>query len=69
VTAIAVALLWGGWPARTAAGVAFVILIVVGHIFSGLSHLALSPVGHATALFMGCTLGSYLAWQRRIAAR
>jgi hypothetical protein len=65
VTAIAVALLWGTWLARAAAAVAFGILIFVGHIFAGLTSLALAPVGHCTALFVGCTLGSYLAWQRR----
>jgi hypothetical protein len=65
VTAIAVALLWGTWLARAAAAVAFLILIFVGHIFSGLTHLALAPVGHTTALIVGCTLGSYLTWQRR----
>lgn len=65
VTAIAVALLWGSWLARAAAAIAFTALIVIGQIFSGLSHLTVTPVGHATALFVGATLGSCLAWQRR----
>lgn len=65
VTAIAVTLIWGGWLARAAAAVAFAGLIIVGQIFSGLSHLTVTPVGHVTALFVGATLGSLLAWQRR----
>lgn len=65
VTAIAVALIWGGWLARATAAAAFAALIIVGQIFSGLSHLTVTPVGHATALFVGATLGSFLAWQRR----
>jgi hypothetical protein len=65
VTAIAVTLLWGSWLARAAAALAFAGLIVIGDIFSGLSHLALAPVGHVTALFVGATLGSFLALGRR----
>jgi hypothetical protein len=65
VTAIAVALIWGSWLVRAAAAAAFAILIVVGQIFNGLSQLAVAPVGHVTALFVGVTLGSFLAWQRR----
>jgi hypothetical protein len=65
VTAIAVALIWGGWLARAAAALAFALLIVVGQIFAGLSRLEVAPVGHVTALLVGATLGSALAWQRR----
>jgi hypothetical protein len=65
VTAIAVALIWGGWLVRAAAAVALAALIIVGQIFSGLSHLTVTPVGHVTALLVGATLGSVLAWQRR----
>jgi hypothetical protein len=65
VTAIAVALIWGSWLARCTAATALVILIVIGQIFSGLSQLSVSAVGHATALFVGATLGSLLALQRR----
>jgi hypothetical protein len=64
VTAIAVGLIWGSWLARAAAALAFVILIVVGQIFSGLSQLSVSPVGHVTSLIVGATIGSALAWQR-----
>jgi hypothetical protein len=65
VTAIAVALLWGRWPARLAAAIAFAVLIFIGDIFGGISHLEVAAVGHATALLTGCTVGSALAWQRR----
>lgn len=65
VTAIAVALLWGRWPARLAAAIDFALLIFVGDIFGGLSHLHVAAVGHATALLTGCIVGSALAWQRR----
>jgi hypothetical protein len=64
VAAIAVALIWGSWLARGAAAVVLALLIFVGHIFSGISQLTVTPVGHATALFVGATLGSFLAWQR-----
>jgi hypothetical protein len=69
VTAIAVGLLWGSWPGRLAAAVALGVLVFVGQIFSGLSHLEVSAVGHLTALLTGCVLGSFLAWQRRAQAR
>jgi hypothetical protein len=65
VTAIAVCLVWGSWLARASAGVAFLLLIFVGQIFAGISNLSLSPVGHATALFTGLTLGSLVVWRRR----
>jgi hypothetical protein len=65
VTAIAVALIWGGWLARGAAAIALAALVVVGQIFSGLSHLTVAPVGHVTALIVGATLGSLMAWQHR----
>ncbi len=65
VTAIAVGLLWGSWPGRLAAAAAFGVLVFVGQIFSGLSHLEVSAVGHLTALVTGGLLGSFLAWQRR----
>jgi hypothetical protein len=65
VTAIAVALLWGRWPARLAAAVDLAVLIFIGDIFGGISHLAVAAVGHATALLTGCTVGSALAWRRR----
>lgn len=65
VTALAVGLLWGRWPVRCAAALDLAGLVVIGGIFSGISHLAVAPIGHATALFTGCTVGSLLAWQRR----
>ena len=69
VTAIAVVLVWGSWLARAAAAVAFLVLVFVGQIFAGISSLALAPVGHATALFTGLTLGSLIVRRRRRAMR
>lgn len=64
VAAIAVGLLWGNWLIRSAAAVDFALLIFVGQIFEGLSHLELSAVGHLTALITGACVGSLLRWQR-----
>jgi hypothetical protein len=64
VAAIAVGLLWGNWLIRTAAAVDFALLIFVGQIFQGLSHLEVSAVGHVTALITGAAVGSLLRWQR-----
>jgi hypothetical protein len=65
VAAIAVGLLWGNWLIRSAAVLDFALLIFVGQIFEGLSHLELSAVGHLTALITGACVGSLLRWQRR----
>jgi hypothetical protein len=69
VSAIAVGLLYGGWRARAAAALAFLLLIFVGHIFAGLSQLEVSAVGHVTALATGAVLGTFLIRQRRRKAR
>jgi hypothetical protein len=65
VSAIAVALLYGGWLARAAAALALLLLIFVGQIFAGLTQLQVAAVGHLTALFTGAILGSLLIWQQR----
>jgi Rhomboid-like protein len=65
VTAIAVALLYGSWLARGAAALDLVLLVAVGNIFGGLSKLAVSAVGHTTAIAVGVILGSLLVWQLR----
>jgi hypothetical protein len=65
VSAIAVALLYGSWLARAAAALDLVLLVWVGNIFGGLSQLAVSAVGHATAITVGVILGSILVWQLR----
>jgi hypothetical protein len=64
VAAIAVGLLWGNWLIRSAAAVDFALLIFVGQIFEGLSHLELSAIGHLTALITGACLGGLLRWHR-----
>jgi hypothetical protein len=69
VSAIAVALLYGGWLARAAAALDLVLLIFIGHIFAGLSHLQVSAVGHVTAMVTGAALATFLIGQRRRKAR
>jgi hypothetical protein len=69
LSAIAVALLYGGWLARAAAALDLVLLIFVGHIFAGLSQLEVSAVGHLTAMVTGAVLGTFLIRQRRRKAR
>jgi membrane associated rhomboid family serine protease len=65
VSAIAVAVLHGGWLARGAAAVDLLLLIFVGQIFAGLGQLQVAAVGHLTAMLTGAVLGSFLIWQRR----
>ncbi len=65
VSAIAVAVLYGGWLARAAAVADLLLLIFAGQIFAGLSQLQVSAVGHLMAMFTGAVLGSFLIWQRR----
>jgi hypothetical protein len=65
VAAIAVAVLWGSWPARAAAALDFALLVVVGNIFGGLTRLDVAAVGHVTAIAVAVAAGSLLAWQRR----
>jgi hypothetical protein len=65
VSAIAVAVLYGSWPARVAAALDFAALVLGGHIFSGLSKLDVAAVGHTTAIMVSVLLASLLAWQRR----
>jgi hypothetical protein len=50
VSAIVIAVVCGTWPARAAAALDFAVLVFGGHIFSGLSQLDVSAVGHLTAL-------------------
>jgi hypothetical protein len=65
VSAIAVAVLYGSWPARVAAALDFAALVLAGHIFSGLTNLDVAAVGHTTAIIVAVLLGSLLAWQQR----
>jgi hypothetical protein len=65
VSAIAVAVLYGSWPARLAAVLDFAILVIVGNIFGGLSKLDVAAVGHTTAIAVSVLLGSLLVWQLR----
>jgi hypothetical protein len=69
VSAIVVALLYGSWPARGAAGLDLALLVGVGNIFGGLSQLSVSAVGHVTAMIVAAVLGTLLARRRARAAR
>ena len=50
VSAIVIALICGTWLARALAAADFAILVFGGQIFSGLSHLQVSAVGHLTVM-------------------
>jgi hypothetical protein len=65
VTAIAVAVLCGGWLARGAALADLALLVFAGDIFSGLSRLDVAAVGHTTALAVGVVAGGLTIWLRR----
>jgi hypothetical protein len=65
VSAIVVAVLYGSWPARVAAGLDFAVLVFIGQIFGGLSTLDVPAVGHTTAIAVSVLLGSLLARQLR----
>jgi membrane associated rhomboid family serine protease len=65
VSAIVVALLYGSWLARAAAALDLALLVVVGNIFGGLSHLDVAAVGHVTAMTVAAVGGSLLVWQLR----
>jgi hypothetical protein len=70
MSAIVVALLLGSWPARVAAAVDLALLVGVGDIFGGLSHLDVSAVGHLTAMIVAAVSTGILTWHtRRAAAR
>jgi hypothetical protein len=58
VSAITVAVLYGSRPARAAAVLDFAVLVLAGHIFSGLSHLDVAAVGHTTAIIVSVLLAS-----------
>jgi hypothetical protein len=65
VSAIVIALLYGSWLARAVAALDLALLVGVGDIFGGLSQLAVSAVGHITALAIGVIGSSFLVWQLR----
>ena len=65
MAAIAVAVLYGSWPARAAAALDLAALVFAGHIFGGLSKLDVAAVGHLAAITVAVLLGGLLAWQLR----
>jgi hypothetical protein len=56
VSAIVIAIMCGTWLARVAAALDFAVLVFGGQIFSGLSHLDVSAVGHLTAIVTAATI-------------
>jgi hypothetical protein len=56
VAAIVAAAVFGSWPTRASAITAFVTLVFVGDIFSGLTSLNVAPVGHVTAMATAAVL-------------
>jgi len=62
VSVIVIAVICGTWLARSLALLDFAILAFGGHIFSGLSHLDVSAVGHLTAII---TAAAIIALSRR----
>jgi hypothetical protein len=56
VSAIVIAVICGSWLARSLALLDFAVLVFGGHIFSGLSHLDVSAVGHLTAMLTAAVI-------------
>lgn len=65
VSVLAVAALYGSRAARIAAAADLVVLIFGSRIFSGLSHLDVAAVGHATAMAVSIVLGTLLVRVQR----
>jgi hypothetical protein len=64
VSAIVIAIMCGTWLARVAAALDFAVLVFGGQIFSGLSHLDVSAVGHLTAIVTAATITLILLSRR-----
>jgi hypothetical protein len=69
VSAIVIAVICGTWLARSLAVGDFAILVFGGHIFSGLSHLDVSAVGHLTAILTAAAITAITAITTAIARR
>jgi hypothetical protein len=65
VAALTVGIAYGRWPARIVSSLAFIVL--APHLFGGLSHLEVGPVGHCCAIAIGLLLGFPFqrAWRSR----
>jgi hypothetical protein len=64
VSAIVVAVVFGSWPARVAAAGDMAVLVVAGHIFSGLADLDVAAVGHLTALVVAAVAAALIRHRR-----
>jgi len=69
VSALAVPALYGSAAFRVAAVADLAALVFVSRIFSGLTHLDVAAVGHATALAVSVMAGTLLVRHRRRRAR
>lgn len=65
VSVIAVAVLYGSRTVRVAAAADLAALVFGSRIFSGITHLDVAAVGHATALAVSVILGTVLVRCRR----
>jgi hypothetical protein len=65
VSAIVIALICGTWLVRAMAVADFAILVFGGQIFSGLSHLQVSAVGHLTAMLTAAAATAAIQLRRR----
>jgi hypothetical protein len=65
VSAIVIAVICGTWLARSLALLDFAVLVFGGHIFSGLSHLDVSAVGHLTAMLTAAAIITVIARRER----
>src|SRR6266568_8208647 len=65
VSAVVVALACGTWPARTLAAADLLLLVFPGHIFSGLSQLDVTAVGHLTAALTAAAATTLILARRR----
>ena len=65
VSAVVIALACGTWPARALAAVDLVVLVFPGHIFSGLSQLDVTAVGHLTAVLTAAAATALILTRRR----
>jgi hypothetical protein len=69
MSAVVIALACGTWPARTLAAADLVVLVFPGHIFSGLSQLDVTAVGHLTAALTAAAATALILARRRRGSR
>ncbi|HET7014119.1 MAG TPA: rhomboid-like protein [Streptosporangiaceae bacterium] len=60
VSAIVVVVMFGTWLAKFTALAVFAVLVLVGHIFAGVTSLQVAAVGHLTAILTAIAIGLVL---------